>query len=134
MDFSSREDNPKVKEMTEEPVRNWKAASSAAINARFRLPSRLPFRFLWLCWNGHLSVFEIATFFIYENGTFRILKLHISFLIIRRLLDKVTWKMSTCEMLTFEMSSSENKDKQQKFEVKVFKVWRFQGFKFEVIK
>ena len=55
-------------------------------------------------------VFEIATFFVSENHTFRFSKLHISFLIIRRLGDKVTWEMSTLEML--EMSSSEGKDKQ----------------------
>ena len=45
-------------------------------------------------------VFAIDTFFIFESSTFRISKLHISFLIIRRLLDKVTWEMTTFEMLT----------------------------------
>ena len=45
-------------------------------------------------------VFAIDTFFVFESSTFRISKLHISFLIIRRLLDKVTWEMTTFEMLT----------------------------------
>ena len=76
-------------------------------------------------------MFEIATFFVFEDGTCRILKLHISFLIIRRLRGKVTWEMATFEMLTFEISSSEGKDKQRKFNVKVLK---FQGFKFELTK
>ena len=52
-------------------------------------------------------VYEIVTFFVLENGTFSILKLNISYLIIRRLRDKVTWEISTFEMLTFEMSSSD---------------------------
>ena len=47
-----------------------------------------------------------------ENSTFRVSKLHISFLIIRRLGDKVTWEISTFKMLALEMSSSEGKDKQ----------------------
>ena len=71
------------------------------------------------------------TFFVFENSTFCILKLYISYLIIRRLRDKIIWEMSAFEMVTFEMSSSEDKDKQRKFEVKVLK---FQGFKFEVTK
>ena len=68
--------------------------------------------------------FEIDIFFLFENGTFRILKLHILFLIIRRLRDKVTWEMSTFEMLTFDMSRSEGKDKQRNSEG--FKVSSFQ--------
>ena len=71
---------------------------------------------LFCIWNWHI--------FVFENGRFRILKLHISFLIIRRLRDKVTWNMSI-----FEMSISEGKEKLRKFEVKVLKL---QGFKFEV--
>ena len=61
---------------------------------------------------GAFFVFEIATFFVSENSTFCVSKLHISFLIIRRLGGKVTWEMSTFKMLTLEMSSSEGKDKQ----------------------
>ena len=71
-------------------------------------------------WNGHFFVFAIGTifvfaidtFFVFEIATFRISKLHISFFIIKRLCDKVTWEMPSFEMLTFEMSSSEGKDKQ----------------------
>ena len=70
-----------------------------------------------LIWNGHFFIFAvgtvflfaIGTFFVFENGTFRIPKLYISFLIIRRLRDKVTWEMST-----FEMSGWEGKNKQRK--------------------
>ena len=93
-------------------------------------------------WNGHLFiftsgtlfVFEIGIFFLFENVTFRTLKLHILFFIIRRLRDKVTWEMSTFEMLTFDMSSLEGKAKQRKSEVKVLnKVSRFQIWGDEVI-
>ena len=79
-----------------------------------------------------MDTFVIATgrFFVFENDTFRFLKLHISVLIIRRLRDKAIWEMSTFEMLTFEMSSSEGKYKQRKFE----EVLKFQGFKFELAK
>ena len=68
--------------------------------------------------------FEIDIFFLFENSTFRILKLHILFLIIGRLCEKVTWEMSTFEMLTFDMSRSEGKDKQRNSEG--FKVSSFQ--------
>ena len=52
---------------------------------------------------GSFFIFEIATYFIFEDGTFRFLKLPISFLIIRRLRDKVTWQILTFEMLAFEI-------------------------------
>ena len=59
-------------------------------------------------WNCHIFcilktphfVFAIDIFFVFESSTFCISKLHISFLIITRLLDKVVWEMPTLQMLT----------------------------------
>ena len=51
----------------------------------------------------HGLVFEAYLFFLFENGTFHILKLNFLLLIIRSLRDKERREMSIFEMLTSEM-------------------------------
>ena len=59
--------------------------------------------------NIGFSFLKWTLFCTWNYHIFCILKVHISYVIIRKLHEKVTWKMATLEMVTFERSSSQDK-------------------------